>query len=63
VLLEVADDGRGFDASRALASIGHGLSNMQTRADNAGGELEITSDPGAGTTILVWVPIPDEGAE
>ena len=63
VLLEVADDGRGFDASKAPVSIGHGLSNMQTRADNAGGELEITSDPGAGTTILVWVPIPDEGAE
>jgi signal transduction histidine kinase len=62
-LLEVADDGRGFDVGQALLTIGHGLSNIQTRADNAGGEIEITSEPGAGTTVLVWVPIPDEGAE
>jgi signal transduction histidine kinase len=56
-LLEVTDDGHGFDASQAPVSIGHGLSNMQTRATNAGGEIEITSEPGAGTTILVWVPV------
>jgi signal transduction histidine kinase len=62
-LLEIEDDGRGFDATSMLASIGHGLSNMQTRAVNAGGEIEITSEPGAGTTVLVWVPLPDEGAE
>jgi len=32
---------------------------MHTRAEQAGGELEITSEPGAGTTVLVWVPIPE----
>ena len=40
VLLEVADDGRGFDVGQAPLSIGHGLSNIQTRADNAGGQLK-----------------------
>jgi signal transduction histidine kinase len=29
---------------------------MQTRARNVGGDLEITSEPGVGTTIMVWVP-------
>lgn len=56
VLLEIADDGAGFDTDTTKFSLGHGLSNMQTRARNAGGDLEISSEPGAGTTILVWVP-------
>lgn len=56
-LLEVSDDGRGYDASKVQLTLGHGLSNMQTRAQNAGGEVEMTSEPGAGTTILVWVPV------
>jgi signal transduction histidine kinase len=29
---------------------------MQTRARNVGGDLEITTEPGEGTTILVWMP-------
>lgn len=58
-LLEVRDDGRGFDSDKVKLSIGHGLSNMETRATNAGGEVDISSDPGQGTTVLVWVPIPE----
>jgi two-component system, NarL family, sensor histidine kinase DevS len=57
ILLEVSDDGRGFDLDKTKLTLGHGLSNMQTRARNAGGDLEVSSEPGAGTTILVWVPI------
>lgn len=57
VLLEVSDDGRGFDTSKVQLTLGHGLSNIQTRAHNAGGDIEMTSEPGAGTTILVWVPL------
>jgi two-component system, NarL family, sensor histidine kinase DevS len=55
-LLEVQDDGRGFDLSRVRLTLGHGLSNMQTRARNVGGDAEISSDPGQGTTVLAWVP-------
>jgi signal transduction histidine kinase len=29
---------------------------MQTRARNVGGDLELTSEPDEGTTILVWMP-------
>ena len=59
VLLEVHDDGRGFDAEKVKLSIGHGLSNMETRAINAGGEVDISSEPGEGVTVLAWVPIPE----
>ncbi len=59
VLLEIEDDGRGFDAARASLTIGHGLANMHTRAEQVGGEIEITSEPGRGTTVLVWVPAPE----
>jgi signal transduction histidine kinase len=40
-------------------TIGHGLSNMETRAVNAGGEVDITSDAQNGTTVLAWVPFPE----
>ena len=58
-LLEVHDDGRGFDTEKVKLSIGHGLSNMETRALNAGGEVDITTEPGQGTTVLAWVPFPE----
>ncbi len=56
VLMEVHDDGRGFDTRKIQRTLGHGISNMQTRARNVGGDLEITSEPGVGTTIMAWVP-------
>lgn len=56
LLLEIRDDGVGFSPEETKATIGHGLSNMETRVTNAGGEVDITSDPGKGTSILAWVP-------
>jgi len=56
VLLEVSDDGRGFDPTRVKMTLGHGLANMQTRAHNVGGDVEFSSEPSQGTTILAWVP-------
>ena len=58
-LLEIHDDGRGFDPEKTRVSIGHGLSNMETRATNAGGEVDISSEPDGGTTVLAWVPFPE----
>jgi signal transduction histidine kinase len=57
-LIEIKDDGRGFDMDKIKKSIGHGLSNMETRAANASGELDITTEAGVGTSVLAWVPIP-----
>ncbi len=55
-LLEVSDDGSGFDPGKAKTRLGHGLFNMQTRARNVGGDVDISTEPGAGVTILAWVP-------
>jgi two-component system sensor histidine kinase DevS len=56
VLLEITDDGEGFDTRKMSVTLGHGLSNMHTRARKVGGDVEITSYPGEGTTVLAWVP-------
>lgn len=56
VLMEIHDDGRGFDMETKDLNIGHGLANMLTRAQSAGGDVDITSAPGEGTTVLAWVP-------
>jgi signal transduction histidine kinase len=54
--LEVTDDGVGFDPS--LSRPGHlGLTTMAARADRLGGTLEVRSAPGAGSTVLVKVPL------
>lgn len=57
VLLEVADDGPGFDLRKMSVTLGHGLSNMHTRARKVGGDVEITSEAGNGTSVLAWVPV------
>ena len=54
VILEVSDDGTGFDPG--LASSGLGLASMRERAAAVGGLLKITSAPGAGTTVRLAVP-------
>ena len=56
LLLELHDDGRGFDPHHTSLTLGHGLANMHTRARNVGGDVEISSEPDEGTTILAWVP-------
>jgi len=58
VLLEITDNGQGFDLRKMSVTLGHGLSNMHTRARKVGGDVEITSEPGEGTTLLAWVPMP-----
>ena len=45
VLMEVHDNGRGFDPEAVQLTLGHGISNMQTRARNVGGDLDITTVP------------------
>ena len=56
VLMEIEDNGNGFSLDKMSMTLGHGLSNMHTRIRKAGGEVEIVSSPGEGTTILAWLP-------
>jgi NarL family two-component system sensor histidine kinase LiaS len=51
LLLQVIDNGQGFDTDTAPMVLGHGLSNMKERTSKIGGNLEIISSPGEGTTI------------
>jgi len=56
ILIEINDDGVGFDMVSIGSNIGHGLANIQTRARSLGGEADISSILNEGTTILVWIP-------
>ena len=57
ITMEVADDGEGFDPSRSYP--GHfGLPSMRERVESGGGELQIESRPGEGTTVRIRVPVP-----
>jgi signal transduction histidine kinase len=54
--LSVADDGRGFDvAARAVRGRRLGLTSMEERAAELGGQLEIDSRPGEGTRVRLEV--------
>ncbi len=53
VLLEVSDNGRGFEPGRAAASGGLGLVSMRERLEKLGGEFELETAPGKGTTVRV----------
>ncbi len=55
--LEVGDDGRGFDPDKADLSGGAGLVNMQERAQQLEGRLQLLSHPEGGTVIRVRIPL------
>lgn len=56
--LEIEDDGRGFNPQRVLrAARGLGLQGMRERVILAGGVLQIASRPGAGTRIILEIPL------
>ncbi len=56
----VVDDGRGFVVADREHLPGHlGLLALQERALLAGGWCEVTSEPGAGTRVEFWVPLPE----
>jgi signal transduction histidine kinase len=59
VVIEVKDNGRGFDANEAVAvASGHfGLLGLRKRANKLQGRLRIDSQPGAGTVVSVTVPL------
>jgi len=53
ISLQVIDNGVGFDHQKEPGKLGHGLNNMAERARHVGGEFEILSSPGEGTTITI----------
>ena len=62
VVLDVRDDGRGFDPAqvRAIGTRGRGLAGIRDRAEALGGRADIESAPGEGTTVSVRFPVRKE---
>ncbi|MFL6038876.1 MAG: MASE1 domain-containing protein [Gaiellaceae bacterium] len=56
VVLEIADNGRGFEAE-SVPTGRFGLESMRSRAEEIGGELRIVSAPGRGTVVRADVPV------
>lgn len=63
LVIEVADDGRGFDPG--VVPAGHlGLASMAQRAEALGGRIEVVSRPGSGTRVRAYLaprPAPADG--
>jgi signal transduction histidine kinase len=56
--LTIADDGQGFDPRAAAQTAGLGLVSMQERARLVHGTIDVQSQSGEGTSIVVGVPWP-----
>jgi signal transduction histidine kinase len=56
VTLDVRDNGIGFDATHPPGD-GFGLTAMRQRLSRIAGELDIESEPGAGTAVSARVPV------
>lgn len=61
VIVSVRDEGRGFvfnpAAERTRGTSGFGLPSVRERLALFGGRLEIESAPGAGTRVVLWLPV------
>ncbi|MBN8790571.1 MAG: hypothetical protein J0I84_26125, partial [Terrimonas sp.] len=53
ITLTVEDDGKGFDTNILEYKGGIGWSNIQSRIDYLKGRLDVKSQPGKGTSVLV----------
>jgi signal transduction histidine kinase len=64
VLLLVEDDGRGFVRRPHMSGAREhlGIHGMEERATLVGGKLTIETEEGAGTSVYVEVPVPEEGS-
>jgi len=63
--LVVADNGSGFDPSKATVNpangrmiSGYGIAGVRTRLEQIGGRMSIASQPGEGTRVELFVPLP-----
>jgi signal transduction histidine kinase len=55
--LGVSDNGRGFDLNRINRECALGITGMKERATMLGGDLQIESSIGKGTTVCLTIPI------
>jgi signal transduction histidine kinase len=67
ILLEIEDDGVGFDPNEVRNGYEQrssmGMVNMQERAELLNGVLQIKSEPSRGTQIRLYIPLSEEASE
>ncbi len=56
VVLEVADDGQGFETASLQVTPGFGVRGMIERARGLAGWAEVSSSQGRGTTVMFSIP-------
>lgn len=60
VRINISDDGIGFETSKAMTDINRdsfGLLGMKERVEILGGQMKVISAPGAGTDVIVTIPV------
>jgi signal transduction histidine kinase len=62
IVLQITDDGCGFDPE-AIGAQKFGLEGIRQRAAILGGSVQVQSKPGTGTTIEIRLPPPTRGHE
>jgi signal transduction histidine kinase len=66
-LLEIQDDGEGFDVDAVNRSYDQrgslGLINLKDRTELVNGVLDVQSVPGKGTRVQVYIPLTEEAAD
>jgi signal transduction histidine kinase len=62
IVLDVRDDGAGFDSGTPPRSTSFGLRGMRQRAERLAGLLTIETEQGAGTAVSVRLPAVERGA-
>lgn len=61
VILEISDDGQGFDV--ATITSGMGLNNMKSRAESIQAQFNLTSHPNGGTKLTISIPFMKQTVE
>jgi signal transduction histidine kinase len=62
LVMEVMDNGRGFEQTDRPYPVSLGLLGMRERAATLGGLTTVTSEPGRGTTVYVRIPVKEPPA-
>ena len=60
ITMEITDNGRGFEVDRVLIAKGNnrlGVLGMRERVQMVGGQFDLESTPGTGTTIRAQIPV------
>ena len=57
LILEIRDDGRGFDPEDVPLVSKHGLQGMRERAELIGADFQVESRPGEGASVRIRLPL------